>query len=171
MATNKVLFLSVDYLRDNTVINGNVDSELLEPFILTAQNVHIEAIVGTALYNAIIASIEADTLAGDNKTLVDNYLQPALLQWALYEALPFINYKLTNKAISTKNSDNSEAVELDELHYLRSTVSDVAQYMSERAILFLKSNTDLYPLYLNYGSDCDDIKPTNSKYFNGIYLD
>ena len=57
MATNKVLFLSVDYLRDNTVINGNVDSELLEPFILTAQNVHIETVVGTKLYNSIIASI------------------------------------------------------------------------------------------------------------------
>lgn len=170
MATNKVLFLSVDYLRDNTVINGNVDGELLEPFILLAQNVHIEPVVGTGLYNSLIASIEANTLAGDDKVLMDDYLQPALLQWALYEALPFINYKLTNKAISTKNSDNSDAVELDELHYLRSTVSDVAQYMSERATLYLKSNLDLYPLYSNYGSTCDAIKPNHSNYFNGIYL-
>ena len=170
MATNKVLFLSVDYLRDNTVINGNVDSELLEPFILLAQNVHVEPIVGTALYNSLISSIEGDTLAGDDKLLMDDYLQPALLQWALYEALPFINYKLTNKAISTKNSDNSDAVELDELHYLRSTVSDVAQYMSERATLYLKANLGLYPLFSAYGATCDAIKPNCTNYFNGIYL-
>lgn len=171
MATNKVLFLSVDYLRDNTVINGNVDSELLEPYILTAQNVHIEAITGTALYNDIVTNIEGDTLAGDNKILVDDYLQPALIQWALYEALPFINYKLTNKAISTKNSDNSDPVELDELHYLRTAVRDVAEYMSERATLFLKANPDLYPLHLNWGSQCDDIKPNKTNYFSGIILD
>jgi hypothetical protein len=169
MATNKVLFLSVDYLRDNTVINGNVDSELLEPFILLAQNVHVEPIVGTKLYKEIITSIEGDTLAGANKTLVDDYLQPALVQWALYESLPFINYKLTNKAISTKNSDNSDAVALDELHYLRTNVRDVAEYMSERATKFIKANTDLYPLFLD-NVECDEIRPNKSNYFSGIVI-
>ena len=169
MATNKVLFLSVDYLRDNTVINGDVDSELLEPFIMSAQNVHIETVVGTNLYNSIIADIEADTLTGVDKDLVDNYLQPALVQWSLYEALPFINYKLTNKSIATKNSDNSDPVQLDELHYLRTNVRDVAEYMSERATKFLKNNTDLYPLFLeNY--ECDEIKPNKSNYYSGIIL-
>ncbi len=170
MATNKVLFLSVDYLRDNTVINGNVDSEILEPFILLAQNVHIETIVGTKLYNNIIDEIIADNLSADNQDLLDNYLQPALLQWSLYESLPFINYKLTNKAISTKNSDNSDAVELDELHYLRTTVRDVAEYMSERATKFLKTNESTYPLYL-LNSECDEIRPNKTNYFSGIVLD
>jgi hypothetical protein len=170
MATNKVLFLSVDYLRDNTVINGNVDSEILEPFILLAQNVHIETIVGTKLYNNIIDEIIADTLSADNQTLLDDYLQPALLQWSLYESLPFINYKLTNKAISTKNSDNSDAVELDELHYLRTTVKDVAEYMSERATKFLKTNETTYPLYL-LNTECDEIRPNKTNYFSGIVLD
>ena len=169
MATNKVLFLSVDYLRDNTVINGNVDSEILEPYILLAQNVHIEAVVGTKLYNSIIANIEADTLAGVDKTLVDDYIQPALVQWSLYEALPFINYKLTNKSIATKSSDNSEAVELDELHYLRTAVRDVAEYMSERATKYLKANETLYPLYYD-NVECDEIKPNKTNYFSGIIL-
>ena len=136
---------------------------------MLAQNVHIEAVVGTKLYNSIIADIEADTLTGVDKDLVDNYLQPALVQWSLYEALPFINYKLTNKSIATKNSDNSDPVQLDELHYLRTNVRDVAEYMSERATKFLKNNTDLYPLFLeNY--ECDEIKPNKSNYYSGIIL-
>ncbi|MBV1928699.1 MAG: hypothetical protein KUG81_04225 [Gammaproteobacteria bacterium] len=169
MATNTTLFLSVDFLRDNTVINGNVDAELLEPFILLAQNVHIEKVVGSALYNDLITNIAA--LSNDYVTLLEDYLQPALVQWSLYESLPFINYKLTNKAISTKNSDNSDPVELDELHYLRTTVRDVAEYMSERATLFLKANTDIYPLFVEYGTECDDIKPTDTNYFSGIVFD
>ena len=85
MATNKVYFMSVDYLRDETVINGNVDAEVLEPFILVAQNVHIESITGTNLYNKIIADLEAVSITGAYKTLLDDYIHPALLQWSLYE--------------------------------------------------------------------------------------
>jgi hypothetical protein len=168
MATNKVLFLSVDYLRDNTIVNGNVDSELLEPYILMAQNIHIESCVGTKIYNELISTIAS--LSANDKLLMDDYIQPALLQWSLYEALPFINYKFTNKAISTKSSDNSEAVSLDELHYLREVVKNAAQYLSERITVYLKANTDIYPLYLT-NSDCDDIRPNKTNYNSGIVLD
>jgi hypothetical protein len=167
---NNTLMISVDYLRDNTSINGNTDSELLEPFIVMAQNVHIEKVLGTALFNDVISNIQAVTIAGDNKTLLDNYIQPCLLQWALYESLPFINYKLTNKAITTKSSDNSDSVELSELKYLRGTVRDIAEYYSQRVTDYLKTNIALFPLYLNPGSTIDSIKPNNSSYFNGIFL-
>ena len=170
MATNKVLFLSVDYLRDNTVINGNVDSELLEPFIMLAQNVHIEAVLGTLLYNEIVTQIQGNSLSVLNKTLIDDYVQPALVQWSMYEALPFINYKLTNKAISTKNSDNSDPIQLDELHYLRTNVRNVAEYMSERITKYLHKNEVEYPLYCD-NTEIDEIRPSKSNYFSGIVFD
>tara|TARA_R110000824_G_scaffold51729_7_gene144046 strand:+ start:172 stop:681 length:510 start_codon:yes stop_codon:yes gene_type:complete len=166
MATNKVLFLSVDYLRDNTVINGDVDSELLEPYILMAQNIHMEACLGTKIYKDLIDTIAA--LSVNNKILMDDYIQPALLQWSLYESLPFINYRLTNKAISTKSSDNSDPVSLDELHYLREAVKNAAEYLSERITVHLKANTDIYPLYLTNGDSCDNILPNKTNYNSGI---
>ena len=169
MPTNKVLFFSVDYLRDNTVINGNLDSEILEPFILMAQNIHIEQSLGTQLYNDIVTNI--GSLSADYVTLMDNYIHPALLQWSLYESLPFINYKLTNKAISTKSSDNSDPIELNELHYLRTSVKDVAEYLSERLTQFLKANTSTYPKFLENGSQCDDISPEFDNYQCGIVFD
>lgn len=169
MATNKVLFLSVDYLRDNTVINGNVDSELLEPYILMAQNIHVEPILGSKLYSEIVTNIAS--LSVDNKQLMDDYIQPALIQWSLYESLPFINYRLTNKAISTKSSDNSDPIELNELHYLRTAVRDAAEYLSERVTVYLKANPSKYPKYLENGDSCDDIFPNKTNYFSGIVFD
>ena len=170
MATNKVLFLSVDYLRDNTVINGNVDSERLEPFIQLAQNVHIEGVLGTLIYNEIIGQIQTDSLTALNKTLIDDFVQPALVQWSLYEALPFINYKLTNKSISTKNSDNSDPVDLDALHYLRTNVRNSAEYLSERITKYLDKNEVEYPLYCE-NTEVDEISPNKSNYFSGIVFD
>ena len=170
MPTNSTLFITIDYLRDNTVINGNVDSELLEPFIVAAQNVRIESIIGTGLFNDIVTNIDNDTIAGDNKTLLDDYIQPCLIQWVVYEALPFINYKLTNKAVSTKQGDNSNSSALNEVQYLREQVRNTAEYMSQRVTDYLKANTTLFPLYQNAGDTCDTIRPSSSSYFGGVYL-
>lgn len=168
--TNNTLFISVDYLRDNSSINGNTDNEILEPYIITAQTVHIEQILGTGLFNDIVTNIQADTITGNNKTLLDDYIQPCLLQWSIYEALPFLNFKMTNKAVTTKSSDNSEPVGLSEIQYLRQNVRDTAEYLSQRVTDYLKANPSLFPLYRNPGSSCDTIRPNSSSYFNGIYL-
>lgn len=172
MPTNKTFFLSTQYLKDNTVVNNNVDNELLEPFIITAQNKYIESILGTALFNDIKTNIQNVTISGDNKTLLDDYIQPCLKEWIVYESLPFLNYKLTNKAIATKSSENSEPSELNEVQYLRNNVKDTAEYMSQRLINYLKqqSNDGKFPLYQNPGNDIDTIRPNSSTYFNGIYL-
>ena len=171
MATNKVLFLSVDYLRDETVINGNVDGEVLEPFIIVAQNLHIEQITGTNLYNKLIADITAGSVTGVYKTLLDDYIQPALLQWSLFECLPFINYNFTNKSISTQDSDNSTAVSLEDVKYLRANIKDVAEYYSTRAIAYLKDNEDSFDELGTNGDDCSDIAASNEAYFSGIQFD
>lgn len=170
MATNKVLFFSVDYLKENTVINKNVDPEIIEPLILLAQNTRIEPITGTLLYNQIVDQITNDNLSNLNKVLFEDYIQPALEQWALYEVLPFINYKLTNKAISTKNSDNSDSVELNELHYIRETVREGAEFMGEKIIKYLKRYCVEYPLYED-NNEVDEMKPLETNYFGGIVLD
>lgn len=171
MATNKVLFLSVDYLRDETVINGNVDNEVLEPFIIVSQNLHIEKITGTNLYNKLIADITAGSVTGVYKTLLDDYIQPALLQWSLYECLPFINYNFTNKSISTQDSDNSTAVGLEDVKYLRDNIRDVAEYYSTRAIAYLCENEDSFTEYGDNGDNLSDIAINTNAYFSGIQFD
>jgi hypothetical protein len=167
MATNKTYFMSVDYLRDETVINGNVDGEVLEPYILVAQNLHIEKILGTNLYDKIVSDLSG-TISGNYKKLLDDYIHPALLQWSLYECLPFVNYKFTNKAITTSSSDNSESIELTELQYLRQSVRDVAEYYSQRVIDYIKDNESLFPEYTSNGDNCSDISASSSSYFSGI---
>jgi len=169
MPTNKVLFLSVEYLRDNSIINANVDSVLLEPYIVMAQNIHIEAILGTKLFNSLVDNVAS--LSVDEKLLIDDYIQPALIQWTMYEALPFINYKFTNKAVSTNSSDNADPVGLEEIHYLRTSIKDSAEYLSERVTKFLKANELTYPLYCDNGDTVDEIHPNKDNFTSGIVLD
>ena len=170
MPSNKVLMLTADYYKRNTVVNLNVDEELLHPQIIKAQNVRIEKILGTNLFNIVLAEIDAQTYTARITTLLEDYIQPALVEWITYTALPYLNYKLTNKSVSKKSSDNSEPSELNEINYLRQNIRDDAEYYSERTTKFLEANTDTYPEYLNGNTDCDDIKPSKLNFISGIYL-
>lgn len=167
----EIYFISPNYLRDNGVINANVDSRLLSPFIMRSQRIRIEPILGTDLMNRVKTSImvEGNNITGDTKTLLENYIKPCLREWVVYDALPFLNYKLTNKSVAKKSSDNSEPSDLDELKYLRNNIRDVAEFLSQRVTDFLRANPNKYPEYLS-NSDIDDIYPNSTSYFSGLYL-
>lgn len=170
MATTDTYFISSQYLKDNSIMNNNVDDELIDPFILVGQNVHVEKVVGTGIYNDIISGITNGTISGNTKVLLDDYITPHLVQAVLYESLPFINFKFTNKSIAKKDSENSTPAELDELIYLRNNISDVMQYMAQRTTNYLIENSESFPLYYNPGTGSDIIRPNNSSYFEGLYL-
>ena len=164
------MFINLEYFRQNTPVNHNVDGEFLQPIIVNSQYLHLLPIMGTALYNRVSNDIDADILSGTYKTLTDYYIQPATKEWALYEALPFINFHLTNKNVAKKDSDNSTAANLDELNMLVERTRNNAEYYSTRLSRYLLANTDIFPEYLSGSSRMDTIIPTAEDYFSGIHV-
>jgi hypothetical protein len=170
MPNNKVLMLTADYYKRNSVVNLNVDEELLHPQILKAQNMNIERILGTNLFDLVLAEITSGTVSARIVTLLEDYIQPALVEWTTYTALPYLNYKFTNKSVSKKSSDNSEPSELNEINFLRQDIRDDAQYLSDRMTKFLMANLTTYSEYNTGNESVDAIRPSKKNFFGGIYL-
>ena len=164
-----VLFISENKLKKSTTINGNVDVELLRPHMKIAQDVHIHPKLGTDLYNKLQSDISGSSLGGNYQTLVENYIQDALVHWSLFEALPFLGYKIMNKNIVRKTSETSDNASLDELNYLREIVRNTAEWYTERLIDYLRHNTSLFPEY-NTNTN-EDLSPTKQNYYSGMNLD
>ncbi len=167
-----ILFVSEDTLKKSTTINGNVDAELLLPYIKVAQDIHIHQILGTDLYDKLAALITAGTMQAsendDYETLIDKYVQPVLIHYSLYECLPFLSYKIMNKDLVRKISETSTPASLEDLKFMRNIVLNTAEYYSQRLIDWLKNNTDKYPEYTsNSGSD---LSPTKEAFFSGMNL-
>lgn len=166
---SRTLFTGTARFKRLTPVQENVDDDLINNYIYRAQEVHIHQILGTDLYNAFKTKIQTNTLTGDYKALMDDYIVPALIEWAFYEVLPFISLKLNNKSISRGNADYLIEADLTDLKYLRSTVRDVAEFLSERIIGEIKQDSSKFPEYLT-NSGLDKIIPNSTTYFNGIYL-
>ena len=167
-----VLFISEETIKNSTTINGNVDAELLLPYIKVSQDIHVQQLLGTDLYDVLqdkIAGTGGASLAGNYKILVDEYIQPVLIHYSLYECVPFLSYKIMNKDIVRKISETSTPASLEDIKYMRNIIVNTAQFYAERLVEYLKNNTSLFPEFsTNSGAD---MSPSNEAYFNGMNLE
>ena len=164
-----VLFISEEKLKDSTAINLNVDVNLLLPYVRQAQKLYVETKLGTDLTQKLKNEIIAGTLAGDYKTLVDEYIGDMLPKWAFYHANPFLRFKIENGNIYTKTSENGNALSTEEAQHLREEIMNTGQYYRERLIDYIRNNTTSYPEYsTNSGAD---VSPSTANYYAGMNLE
>ena len=100
----QVLFVSPADVIKRTGINGNVDRDQMIQFIKIAQDIHIQGILGTKLFNKIASDINADSLSGDYLSLFTDYIQDMVIHYSAIEILPYIHFKVANGGIYTKGS-------------------------------------------------------------------
>jgi hypothetical protein len=168
--SSNVLLCSTEFLKDNISINHEIDSNLLEPAILLAGDKYIMPILGSTLYNKILDDVRSATISGNYSALTATYIRPALMHWAVYEVLPFINLRVTNINVGKKSNESTEPATLEELNFIARREFDTAAFYSERLTRYLVANSSLFPEYLNYQAGADTIAPSPTQYFNGLHI-
>lgn len=164
-----VYFVTPEYILDRTPIEKNVDQDKIVPFIIVAQDIHIQSILGSRFYDHLKDGISGGTLNNDETSLIRNYIQPAVAFWTFYESYISLNYKTTNKAVSKERSEYSDPLTLDELKYSRSAIRTNAEYYSKRLQKFMIDYNYLFPLY-NQSTGKDNVIKQKDNYWNGIYM-
>jgi hypothetical protein len=162
------LFISPEDLVKRTAINGNVDRDQMIQFIKIAQDIHVQAILGTALYNRLKTDVLNNTLAGNYETLLEDYVQDVLVHYSMTEILPFLAYKVSNGGVFKKQSENSEGIEKSELEYLIQRERDIAEHYGRRLVSYLTFYGSLTPEY--YENQNGEMYPTEGQAFHGWYM-
>jgi len=164
-----VLFISESKLKDSTAVNLNVDVDILLPFVREAQKLYVETALGTDLTQHLKDHIIAGTLAGADKTLVDEYIGDMLPGYSLYHALPYLRFKVENGNVYSKTSETGTALTTEEAQHLREEILNTASYYRERMIDYIRNNTSSFPTYsTNSGAD---VSPSTDNYYAGMNLD
>ncbi len=171
MAT--ALFINRTDLVKNSIIDGNIDTDKLLGFLKVSQQIDIQNLLGTELYNKISADITSGAaggagLTGNYLTLVNDYVQPTLIWFAQMNYIPFAAYSITNKGILKGSSETAQNVDKNEVDYLVGKAREYANYYSTRLVDYLIFNDNLFPEY-NSNSD-EDISPDTDTTFKGWVL-
>ncbi len=171
MAT--ALFITREDLVRNSIIDGNVDYDKIIQFVKVAQEIDIQNLLGTDLYNKISADIISGAgggagLTGNYLTLVNDFVQPTLIWFAQMNYIPFSAYTIAKGGVYKHQAENSQTVDKNEVDYLVSKAREYANYYSTRLVDYLCFNTSLFPEYTSNTNN--DISPDSDTTFNGWVL-
>ena len=131
---------------------------------------NILPVLGTDLDAKLKSEIQAETLTGNYKTLVETYIQPALVQFSFTQLVPYLRLRFVNSAVVVMGAtEQSSSATYEDLKPVMDTATNAAEFYRQRLIDFIRDNTSAFPEYSsNTGSD---LSPTTRNYYTGLNLD
>lgn len=160
-----IRFITVDYLIDKSMVDLNVDQRLLWKFIDDSQEINIQNVLGGELYQYILEKYNSGTMSTVESGLVD-LIKPAIVEWSVYNALPFLHIKLTNRGVMELGQEQGSNTTIDNVKYLRSICMNNAEFHNKRITDYICNNSTSFPCYSNFRK----VKP-DGRYYGGIYIE
>jgi hypothetical protein len=142
---SEVLFISDQYIKKYTQVNGSVDPNLLYPSIILAQEKYLMPYLGTKLYMRLKDDIENNTLAGNYLLLMDQYVRKVVLWSMMVEALPFLTYKIDNGSLVQRSPEDSQGVDDAVLKEFMDRAQVNADFYRGLLTDYLCANSSLFP--------------------------
>jgi hypothetical protein len=169
-----VLLISETKLKNFTNINKNVDMDVLKAEIQIAQDIDLQTILGTLFYNHLLSQVSStgNTFNADETTLVNDYIQPFLIQQAYFQCIPQLMYRTMNRGIVEGMMENATSVDIETMKYLRTIQKQRADFYMTRLqdYLLIGRGQNKYPQYQTQSSIDGMIPDRSQKYNNGIFL-
>ena len=169
----KALFITTKDIKRYSVLSGSVDPDKFIYMVEIAQDTEVQNYLGTQLLekiqNLILAGTINDPANAAYKTLLETYIKPMTIYWALVCYMPFAAYTVANGGVYKHTSESSVTVDKDEVDYLVEKYRDIAQFYTNNFIDFMVYNQTTYPEY--NANTQDDIYPdTSNADFGGWVL-
>jgi hypothetical protein len=144
---DSVLLVTKEDIFKYTSLKGNVDVDKITPFIKVAQDIEIQTILGTVLYQKVLTDVRTSVLTGNYSTLVYQYVQPMLIHYAMADFLLFHGYEISNAGILRNAPENTVVPDKSELDTLVRRQRDIAETYRTRVLDYLTYYPQYFPEY------------------------
>ena len=174
--SRNILMISEAVLKERSIIHDNIDPKLIFPDIKAAQDLYIEPVLGTTLFNKILDLISAGTITDganvDYKNLLDNYIIDALIYYTLAEMPVTLSYQFWNKGIKVKTADNTADPSMSDMVDISNRNRNKAEAYAQRMTYYLRQHATsaFLPEYLIQQWGLDVIQPKTNDYTVPVYL-
>jgi hypothetical protein len=169
-----VLLISELKLKQFTNINSNVPLDTLRAEIQIAQDTELQTLLGTLLYNHLLSQVSStgNTLNPDETILVNDYIQPFLVQVSYFNAIPHLHYRTMNRGIVEGDMESARSVDIETMKYLRSIQKQRSDFYKQRLLdyLILGNGQGKFPQYETASTQDGMIPDRSAKYNNPIVL-
>lgn len=165
-----VLFVTPQEIIRDTPMGGNVDADKYVPLIKDQQEMIIEPILGTKLYQKIMTDMGNDTLAGVYLE-IRNRCKPIIRFLVVADFVETSNLNILNSGIQKHSVDSQEVVNQNEVSILSKNMRIKADVYVDRLQKYLCNESPSIPEYRGAQENPYDVKPrVNTNSIGGWYL-
>lgn len=170
--SQNILLISAAMLKDRTPLHTNTDEKLIYPVVKICQDMFIHPILGSTLFNKIVTDVDAGTISGLYKDLLDDYIIDCLCWHTLSKLVMDTTFQIWNKGMLRKQGDSTEQPSIEDLQAMANEYRIRGEWYGERLRLYLIANstTTVLPEYYTGNTDTDDITPASNSFTMPIYL-
>lgn len=167
LMSKKVLLISEKQIKDQSIIEQNVDSKVLVKTIQMVQEIQLKAVLGSSLYDSILDAVQefavnATPLTDLQLTMLNDYIQPFIIHATLVDFIIVNNFKITNKGTLKMKDDVADNVSAEDLQNAKNFYEQYKSEYKKSLVEFLKDNN----LVESYSVDTDTTSAAT-----GWYLD
>lgn len=169
-----IYLISEDTIKSESYINDNLDSSLLLPSIQSAQDMHLQPLIGTNLYKKLMDLVDKDEINQESnqhyKYLLDKYIRPFLLYAVQMDIQIPLAFKMRNAGIVQSNNEYVNNSYLTDVQSLKTYYEQKMNFYGIRISDWLQANSNYIPEY-NTRTDCSEMMSDSNAYNSGILLD
>lgn len=145
----KVLLVSEDTIKTYSGLNDNIFGKSLFPSIREAQEIGLQSIIGSCLYESLCSKVEDGSISDAENTqykqLLDNQIQYYLIYKVISDLIPIIGVKLGNIGVMVSNDEHLQNLSEDERSRVDTYYNYRADFYCKRMQQWLLDNKELFP--------------------------
>lgn len=153
--TRKTMLISVNEIKSNTLISQNVDDSYIATTIMTAQEIYLSKMIGTALYHSLQTLVfnqiknTTPSIYDDEHKLYNELLQelvkPLLRYRVSVDLLYNISFKIRNAGVVRNSDTNVSYAALDDIKYLEKQFLTYYDSYCDKISRYLSANRMSFP--------------------------
>ncbi len=143
----KIQFLSVQDLKENSVIQYNVDEKILNQCIVEFQDLELSQILGKTTYKRLSnVLVSGATISGytysDDDALMFETIKPVMVYGSLLYSLSPLHFKVSNKGVQKITDANAQTGESRDIETLKNNYSTKLEGYKKLLIEHLQTDDD-----------------------------
>lgn len=163
------LLISIERLKQYSVVNNNLDAKLIAPTIIMVQDLHLQGILGTDLYLDICAQVDAGSISIEYETLLNDYIEPYISNMVISEGLIDWHIKITNTDVVNAATLNATSESPNGVFSIQSKYKNIAEKYANTLYLYLRGNESDYPLYMGGNREKWKVKPREFEFTGSFF--
>ena len=164
-----IYLISEETLKSESYINDNLDPAMILPSIQTAQDMHLQPLIGTKLYKTLMGMVKDNNIEGYYKVLMDEYIRPFLIYAVLTDIQIPLAFKQRNAGIIQTNNEYVNNSFMNDVQAIKSYYENKMNFYGLRLSDWLKANSNNIKEYCDK-DDCSQMKADPHSYNTGICL-